>query len=141
MPCRFWRTGAFLPQPRPRTGGQNRGDHSEQVLHELIAKDDSSKSSQGKREIDTADRQHGDDLWPYDREAGAAIEHALRERDEMGRRADDLHDVLQPDRNAVPVHSKVHPGGSVFAEISAIAASAVPDATPGAGLPLIVTER
>lgn len=38
----------------------------------------------------------------------------------------------------VPVHSNVQPCGSVLAETSDIAASAIPDETPGAGPPLIV---
>src|SRR5262249_433608 len=59
------------------------------------SKDHAAETAQREGEIDAADRRHRGELGPDDRKAGIAIEHGLRESDEMRRRGDDPHRILQ----------------------------------------------
>src|SRR5262245_3576384 len=66
-----------------------------------ISEDHAAETVQREGKIDAADRSHRDKPRPDDREVGAAIENGLREGNEVWRRADDPHDMLEPDRHAL----------------------------------------
>src|SRR5258706_3400203 len=66
-----------------------------------VAEDHAAETVERKRKIDAADHGNREKPRPDDGETSNAIENRLRERDEMRRRANDPHHILQPNRHAL----------------------------------------
>src|SRR5262249_7385146 len=64
------------------------------------AENDAPETMEREPEIDSANDGHCKDLRPDDGEIGATVKHILCEHHEVRRRADDLHEILQPHRHA-----------------------------------------
>lgn len=62
---------------------------------------DPPETHHGDSEVNRADDEHGQKQVPGDRKIGPTEEYRLSERYEMRRRADHLHNILQPNRHAL----------------------------------------